>query len=435
MAPVEIEGASIALAPLDPAAPVVPTAENGWPQFRGPNRNGVALGTNPPTEWRADKNVMWATDVPGRGNSSPVVDDGRIFLTTADEAANTQSLLAYDLATGDPLWQKQTAAGRLPKGGMHRESSHAATTPAVGGGAVFVTNLHDDAVWASAWSVEGEKLWGEVKLGAFRPQFGYAASPVLYGSVVIVSADNVGPGFLVALDRESGDVRWRTPRDAQISFNTPLLATLNGRDTLIVAGNDKLDAYDPTDGSLMWSVPGLTATVSGSAVAGVVDVGGESRSIVIASGGYPGSETLAVFPPAAGETEPTVAWRDEGKAYVPSPLLVDGLAFVTHDDGRTWCFDAATGEIAWRTRLSKPQFRPSAVAVGTGDDLRVLQPSTPGITTVYRVTSRGFEKLAENQLGDECYASPAVIGDTLLIRSASGYGANRQDRLYRIAAD
>ncbi|MEM9704002.1 MAG: PQQ-binding-like beta-propeller repeat protein, partial [Planctomycetota bacterium] len=334
-----------ALSPLDPSEPTTPTAEIGWPQFRGPNRNGLALGSNPPNEWGPNKNVIWQADVPGRGYSSPVVDGNRVFLTTADEEAETQSLLAFDLDTGEALWQRETASGRLPRNGMHPESTHASTTPAVGGGAVFVTNLHDGAVWVSAWSVEGDKLWGEVKLGAFRPTFGYAASPVLYGPAVIVSGDNAGPGFLVALDRETGEVRWRTPRDAQISFNTPLLATLNGQDTLIVAGNNKLDGYDPADGSLLWSVPGLTQTVSGSAVAGTVVVNGEERTVALASGGYPGSETLAVFPPAAGESAATVAWRNDEKAYVPSPLLVNGLAFLTHDDGRTWCYDAATGDV------------------------------------------------------------------------------------------
>ncbi len=424
-----------ALTAFDPAAPVIPTAQIGWPQFRGPNRTGVALGTNPPTEWSETKNVRWAADVPGRGYSSPAVAGDRVFLTTADEAKNTQSLLAYNLADGSLLWERTTASGRLPTGGMHGENTHATPTPAIGGGAVFVTNLHDGAVWASAWSVDGDKLWGEVKLGAFVPQFGYGASPVLYGSVVIVSADNKGPGFLVALDRESGAVRWRTPRDAQISFNTPLLATLNGRDTLIVAGNGKLDAYDPTDGSLIWSVPGLTETISGSATCGVVTIDGTERTLALVSGGYPGSETLAVFPPAAGETNATVAWRNNKKAYVPSPLLVNGLAFLTHDDGATRCYDAATGDRLWQARLPKPQFRASPVAVGTGDDVRVIQSSSLGLTTVYAATGEGFRKLAENQLGEECYASPAVIGDTLLIRSASGSGMNRQDRLYCVAAD
>ena len=428
-------GADAALTAFDPQAPVVPTAEVGWPQFRGPNRTGSAIGTNPPIEWGEDRNVRWVAEVPGRGYSSPVVAGGRVFLTTADEAAGTQSLLCYDFATGEALWSEEVAAGALPEEGMHSESTHASPTPAVGGGAVFVTFLHDGAVWASAYSVGGEKRWGEVKLGGFVPRFGYGASPVLYGSVVIVSGDNEGPGFLTALDRETGAVRWRTPRETGISFNTPLLAVLNGRDTLILAGHDKLDAHDPADGAPLWSVPGLTANVSGSAVCDLVSVDGAERPVVLASGGYPGSETLAVFPPDGGGSTAAVAWRNDEKAYVPSPLLVNGLAFLTHDDGRTWCYDAATGDLHWRTRLPKPRFRASAVAVGTGDDVRVLQSSSVGVTTVYRATADGFEKLAENRLGEECYASPAVVGDTLLIRSASGSGARRQDRLYCVAAE
>ncbi|MFH5802448.1 PQQ-binding-like beta-propeller repeat protein [Alienimonas sp. DA493] len=424
-----------AVAAFDPAAPAVPTPEIGWPQFRGPNRTGVGVGTNPPTEWGEEKNVRWAVDVPGRGNSSPVVDGGRVFLTAADEETQTQLLLAYDLASGEQLWRREVASGSLPLRQMHNEGTHASTTPAVADGVVYVSHLHDGALWASAWTVDGEKLWGEERVGNFEMKHGYGASPVLYGSAVIVAGDNLGPGYLVALDRETGQVRWRTPREPQDTYGTPLIASLNGQDTLVMAGNDALDAYDPADGSPLWSVAGVTETVAGSPTCGLALVDGAPRPVVLASGGYPGSETLAVFPPRAGETEPTVAWRNRDKAYVPSPLIFDGYVYMTGDDGRTWCYDAGTGETLWKTRISKPLFRASPVAVGTGEDVRVLQTSVAGVTTVYRATSEGFEKLAENQLGEECYASPAVVGDALLIRSASGRGADRQDRLYCIAAD
>ena len=428
-------GAPPALAAFDPAIPAVPTGAVGWPQFRGPNRTGLAVGTDPPVEWSETKNVRWVADVPGRGYSSPAVADGRVFLTTADEAAETQSLLCYDFATGDRLWMKQVAAGSLPTSGMHGESTHASATPAVGGGAVFTAFLHDGAVWAAGYSVEGEKLWGEVKLGGFDPQFGYGVSPVLYGPVAIFSGDNKAPGFLTALDRETGEVRWRTPREAGISFNTPLIARLNGRDTLILAGRDRLDGYDPADGSPLWSVPGLTANVAGSAVAANLIVDGAERAVVIASGGYPGSETLAVLPPLSDGNEPTVAWRNDEKAYVPSPLIAEGLAFLTADDGRTFCYDAATGEELWKTRLPEPTFRASAVAAGMPGAVRVYQPSSRGLTTVYAADGERFRKLAENQLGEETYASPAVAGDSLLIRTASGTGADRREKLYRIAAE
>ena len=120
---------------------------------------------------------------------------------------------------------------------------------------------------------------------------------------------------------------------------------------------------------------------------------------------------------------------------MPSPLLFDGLAFLTHDDGRTWCYDAATGEEKWKARLPKPNFRASGVAVGGGGTARVYQPSSNGLTAVYAATGDGFEKLAENHLGDECYASPAIVGDRLYLRAATGTGPARQDRLYCIAAE
>ena len=429
------DAAGPAARPFDPAAPVVPTAEIGWPQFRGPNRTGLAVGTDPPTEWGEGKNVRWTAEVPGRGNSSPVVAGDRVFLTTADETTQSQSLLAYDLADGAELWRKEVAAGRLPLRKMHREGTHASPTPAVAGGVIFVANLHDDALWASAWTVDGEKAWGEVRVGEFKMKHGFGASPVVYGSVVVIAGDHLGPGYLVALDRGTGEVRWRTPRGRQDTYGTPLLTRLNGQDTLVLAGDDRVDAYDPADGSALWSVEGVTETVAGSPTCGLVGVNGRERAVVVASGGYPDSETLAVFPPAAGEAEPTIAWRNRDRAYVPSPLILNGLLFMTGDDGRTWCYDAATGDVKWQARLPKPTFRASPVAVGTGDDVRILQTSSAGVTTVYRATGDRFEKLAENTLGEECYASPAVVGDRLLIRAVTGRGANRRERLYCVAAD
>lgn len=428
------EGAGAGASPFEPRSPVEATAETGWPTFRGPNRVGLAPAADPPVEWGDSKNIAWVADVPGRGHSSPVVSGGRVFLCSAVPGEAVQLLLCYDAATGEQLWEVVVSFGGLPTDGMHPESTHASGTPAVAGGQVFVAFLHDGAVWATAYSVDGEKLWGQVELGAFRPVFGYAVSPVIYGDAVIVGGDNAGPGFLTALDRATGDVRWRTPRDAQISFNTPLLATLNGRDTLIASGNDAMDAYDPADGSKLWSVPGLTQTVSGSPTCGPVTVDGETVDVVVASGGYPGSETLCVVPPDGGAGEPRVLWRNGTKAYVPSVAMRDGLVFLTHDDGRTWCYDASTGDEKWKTRLKAPVFRASPVVVGGGTP-RVYVPSSKGLTTVFAATGDGFEMLAENQLGDECYASPAIVGDRLYLRAATGAGDERQDRLYCIAAD
>ena len=420
--------------PFDPGEPVEATEEVGWPTFRGPNRTGLAPAADPPVKWSESRNVAWSSDVPGRGHSSPVVAGGRVFLCSAVPEEAAQLLLCYDAATGEQLWEEVVSLGGLPTDGMHPESTHASGTPAVAGGRVFVAFLHDGAVWASAYSVDGDKLWDEVELGAFRPVFGYAVSPVVYGDAVLVGGDNAGPGFLTALDAATGDVRWRTPRDAQISFNTPLPATLNGRDTLILCGNGAMDACDPADGTKLWSVPGLTETVSGSPAADRVTIDGETVDVVVASGGYPGSETLAVVPPPGGAGEPRVLWRNGTKAYVPSAAMHDGLVFLTHDDGRTWCYDAATGEEKWKTRLSEPVFRASPVVV-TGGTPRVYLPSSKGLTTVYAATGERFEKLAENRLGDETYASPAVVGDRLYLRAATGTGADRQDRLYCIAAE
>ena len=433
------DAAPLSARPAVPGSPVMVTAETGWPTFRGPNRTGLAPSAAPPLEWGDDENILWRTDLPGRGYSSPVVSAGRVFLTAADEGTGAQFLMAFDAAGGDELWRAEVARGALPKDGMHPESTHATATPVVVGDAVFCTFLHDGKVWASAYSTGGERLWGEVDCGAFLPVFGYAASPIAHGSTVVISTDNRGPGSLIALDQQTGGEVWRTAREAQISFNTPLLATLNGRDTLVVAGNGAMDGYDAGTGDPLWSVPGLTQTISGSAVCGKVTTPGGERDIVIASGGYPGQETLAVFPPG-GEDDPgdaTVAWRERIKAYVPSPLLTGDLLFLIHDDGKTWCLEAGTGRTLWRARLPSTKYRASPVLIGGGDEEpgRVLICGSNGHCVTFAAGPDGYEVLAEHDLGEELYASPAVVGSRLYLRSATGSGASRQDRLYCVGTE
>ena len=407
---------------LDPPAaddPVPADDAHGWPLWRGPNRNGVAPGADPPVVWSAERNVVWRTPVPGRGHSSPCVSDGRIYLTTADGAAGTQSVLAFDADTGEPLWDRRVSRGGLPTSGVHAESSHASATPAHDGERVIVAFLHDGRVWASAHTPDGERAWGEVDVGPFVPQFGYSPSPTLFGPLAIVAGDSEGVAWLAALDRATGTVRWRVDRGGTAGHSAPLCVNVGGRDLIVLAGQRRLAAYDPADGSLVWEEPGLARTVAGTAVHGVASDG---TPVLVASGGYPEQETLAVT--TDGDTA-RVLWRNDLKAYVPSPLLADGLLYLVADDGRTRCLDALTGDQRWQARLRGSRFRPSPVwAAG-----RVYVTSNDGRTTVFTATGDLFEPLAENPLGDECYASPAVVGDRLYFRVAEGSGGDRRETL------
>ena len=181
-------------------------ADEDWLAWRGPNANGVAEADQTfPTQWDATQNILWKSLIPGRGHSSPIVVGDRIFLTTADDQTQVQSLLCYDRATGKPLGKADVNQGGFnPK--IHNKNSHATPTPASDGERVFVVFNHHNGVQLTAFNTRGNRLWQQ-NAGGFLPQayqFGFAASPLLYGSTVIVSSEFESAGFLAAFDSETG---------------------------------------------------------------------------------------------------------------------------------------------------------------------------------------------------------------------------------------
>ena len=183
----------LATPPLAAEKPdAVAVAADDWPWWRGPTRNGVAAKQKVPLTWAAGVNVLWQTPVPGRGHGSPIVVGDRVFLATADEDRQAQSLLCYDRRTGKRLWQTEVHQGDFVKGG-NRKKSDASSTPACDGHRVFINFLHGGAVYTTALSLDGRKLW-QTKISDYVIHQGYGSSPAVYGSLVLVSADNKGGG-------------------------------------------------------------------------------------------------------------------------------------------------------------------------------------------------------------------------------------------------
>ncbi|QDT66595.1 outer membrane protein assembly factor BamB family protein [Calycomorphotria hydatis] len=394
---------------------LTPNEETGWPTWRGPNRNGVAPGVNPPLKWSARENILWSAQLPGRGHGSPCIYDGKVIVATADEINQQQGLFAYDADNGKVLWRVEVSRGGFPgQREMHHESTHASCTPACDGELVFVAFLHHNSVQVSAYTLDGKKAWGEVNVGSFRSKFGYAPSPSLYGPYVVIAADHQGGGYLAALDRKTGEIKWRRRRPAVSSYASPLIANVAGKDQLLMAGCDQIASFDPATGDPTWSVSGTSSACTGTVV--------YEDGLVASSGGFPDRETMVVS--ADGSRD--VLWRKSVKAYVPSMLLHDGLLYLVSDDGRSLCIDAKTGEEKWRTRLQGKLFRASPVWV----DDHVLISNNEGLTYVFKATGDSYQQVAANKLGTETYASPAIVGDRIYLRVASGSGGNRQETLY-----
>ncbi len=385
-----------------------------WPWWRGANRDGHAGKVALPTKFSATERVQWKSPVPGRGHSSPIVVGQRVFLTTADEQASKQLVLAYDLNSGKQLWEQLISSGGFPAQN-HSKNTEASPTIASDGTQLYVTFFHHKQIELTALDLDGNKVW-KINAGAFDPkmfEYGYAPSPVLYGHTVIVAAEYDGKSFLAAFDRQTGNEVWRTARPASISFSTPVVAHVANRDQLVMSGQNLICSYEPTSGKLLWQVEGTTNATCGTMI--------WNDKMFFASGGYPKQETIAVQADGSGK----VVWKNNQKCYEQSMILIDGCIYALTDKGILYCWRASDGKELWLQRLAGPV---SASPVYAGGHL--YWANEAGTIYVVKPNPNKFELVAENRLGSEAFASPAVSGNRLLLRVADGKGEERQETVY-----
>jgi outer membrane protein assembly factor BamB len=383
-----------------------------WPWWRGPGRNGIAAEQRVPVEWSETKNVIWKTPVPGRGHASPIVVGTRIFLETADEKDKTQAVLCYERATGKELWRQELHKGGFD-GRWHGKNTRASSTLASDGTQVFAVFYNQGAIWATALGPDGKQRW-QTKLGDFESHWGYSASPTIHKSLLIVAADHKKAGYLVALDRKSGEERWRRPRPAEPTYASPVVLQVGGKDQLLIAGANLISSYDPDTGKELWSCKGTsTECVSSIVVEG---------DLLFATGGYPSKETVCVRGDGSGK----VLWRVPIGCFVPSMLVQRGALYGVLDDGIAICWKTDSGKEAWKERLAA-KFSASPVLVGE----HIYVPSESGKTFVFKANPDKYELVAQNQLGSGIFASPVICGGRIYLRVAQ-QTAPWQELLYCI---
>ena len=391
------------------------SVERDWPWWRGPSRNGVAASTaTPPTKWSNTQNVVWKSPVSGRGHSSPIVVGDKVFLETADEAKKVQSVIAFDRKTGKQLWKTDISTGGFVRKN-HPKNTEASPTLACDGERLFASFFHHETIQATALDLNGKKLWQET-VGSFNPrtlEYGYAPSPTLYRETVIISVEYDGESAITALNSQTGKQVWRTKRQSMITFSTPVVAHVAGKDQLLLSGAMQVASYDPANGKPLWSTPGTTAATCGTMV--------WDGDIVFASGGYPKPETIAVKADGSG----TVLWTNNQKCYEQSMLAHDGYVYGLTDGGILFCWRGSDGKEMWKERLKGPVSSSPVLAGGN-----IYQANEDGTCYVFKPNPEKFDPVAENQLGDEAFPSPAVVGNQIFIRTATGKGGSRREVLY-----
>ncbi|WP_246114701.1 PQQ-binding-like beta-propeller repeat protein [Rubripirellula tenax] len=384
-----------------------------WPSWRGSQHDGVVRDAasipGDGFQWPESAKVIWTSDVPGRGHSSPIVVGDAVYLATALDEEQQQRVLCFDRETGEVRFDKLIHQGNFPTDReVHKKATNANSTIASDGKRLYVTFFNSQSIFATALDMNGEEVW-QTKVGMFVSRFGYAPSPILYQSLVIVSADNSGGGYIAALDTETGEVAWRIKRGDTDSYSSPTVANVGGRDQLLISGDGAVTSYDPATGELLWRTACISKATCGTVIA--------ADERIFASGGFPDEETVCLT--ADGER----VWSNETKIYEPSLLSQGGFLVAVSDDGIGFCWDAATGELHWKKRIGG-NFSASPVAIG---DV-ALVPNLDGDLHVFRIGER-FEQIAKYRIGVDSYTSAAIHRGDLLLRVGGENLAKRLERL------
>jgi outer membrane protein assembly factor BamB len=401
--------------------PLVALGEN-WPGWRGPRGDGTSQDKNVPTKWNATTggNLAWKVQLPGSGRASPIVWNDRIFIVACVEESQERILLSLDSSSGHTVWRR--IVFRAPLESKHALNSFASSTPATDGRLVFVSFLEVDGhtipapnvgtprpitpgrMVVAAYDFDGDRKW-IVKPGEFISAHGYCSSPVLYKDLVIVNGDHDGDGYIVALDKFTGETVWKVARDNKTrSYVTPIIRQIDGRTQMVFSGDKCIVSLDPSNGSRHWTIDGPTEQFVASMVF--------DDKLLFMSAGFPTYHVMGIRPDGHGNvTDTHIAWHaTNARCYVPSPVVAGEYLLVADDRGTANCFAAATGKRLWQERLGS-QFNASLV---TAEGL-VYFVADDGVAKVVRPGPK-LEVVAENPLGENCASSPAIATGHIYLR-------------------
>ncbi len=382
-----------------------------WTRFHGPNGQGVAELTSFPAEWD-NENVVFKTKLPGIGHSSPVIWGEKLFLLSADPKNAERYVLCLNAATGNVIWQHKYQSDTHQ---LHLRSSYASCTPSVDKDVVIFAWSDPKHTLVKAYSHDGNELWTK-DLGTWSSQHGFGTSPVIYQGKILLNASQAsnklpagiepGESFFYALDKESGEIIWKTPRGtASASYSVPAIYAGENGDEIICSNTvDGLYSLNPETGEENWAVTAFDKrTVSSPLFSG--------GHIFGSTGSGGGGNYVAAIKPGK---EPTVSYKlDRAAPYVPTSVCLDNLMFCFYDKGILSCLDKKTGDVYYQKRLDCA-FSGSPIRVGN----KLFCIDEEGIVHVI-AASKEFKVLAKNPLGEDSRSTPAVSGGRMYLRTYS----------------
>jgi outer membrane protein assembly factor BamB len=387
-------------------------AAQEWSRFRGPNGSGIGQAAGLPVSLQPG-DFAWTADLPGQGHASPVLWGTRLFVTSADEQTGQQIVQCFDGRQGTELWSRRFDAGTYNK---HKKNSFATSTPAADAEHLYVCwAAPGDAgtrIQMAALTHDGTLVWQQ-DLGPFRGGHGFGASPVVHGELVVLNNQQDGDeSSLLAIDRRSGALRWKTPRKSMpTTYSTPVVYDgRQGAELIFTNWQHGITSINPSDGSVNWeiSVFGLRQerAIGSPVVAGELVIG--SCGFVTAA-----KHTVAVRPPAAQGEQPEKVYEiQRGAPHVPSLLVHDGRLYLWSDQGIVTCCDVTTGETRWQRRVGGNYSGSPVWADG-----RLYCVSEDGELVVLAASDE-YALLGRSSLGDVCHSTPAIALGRMYLRTA-----------------
>jgi outer membrane protein assembly factor BamB len=427
------------------------SADDNWPQWRGPHQNGVAPKANPPTEWSETKNVKWKVAIPGEGHATPIIWGDKVFVLAAVGAgtkpdagapapaevgqgqerprgpggpgggrrggfggqAPTQSyqftVMCLDRGTGKTVWQK-VAKEALPHEGHHPTGTYASPSPVTDGENLYA---YFGSQGLYCYEMNGNVKWsqdlGDMKIAN---SFGEGSSPAIHGDTLVVVWDNEADDFIAALNKKDGKVLWKQPREERTAWSTPLIVEHGGKAQVITTATGKVRSYDLKTGELVWEHAGLTRNTIPSPVT--------ADGVAYVMSGFQGNALYAIKLGKTGDLTDTesVIWKhNKSTPYVPSPLLSDNrLYFFSSNNEILSCFDAKTGKPHYEAERIEGIKGVYASPIAAND--RVYLVGRNGGTVVIKDSDK-LEVLATNALDEKFDSSPVAVGKELFLRGHS----------------
>jgi hypothetical protein len=378
-----------------------------WPRWRGPNADGIAEGRKLPVHWSLDRNIVWSAQLPGWGNSSPVVYKERVFVTTHIKEPNCLLTMCFDKNTGKELWRHDFGFGVNQR--THEKSSLAVNTPTITNDSVYVAFGNADI---ARYSHDGKLIWIKRYMEEFgdpKMAWGYAVSPVvLEDSVLFPWNHHKGPCFLVGIDKKIGQINWKKQRPIGTAHATPLLVEHHGQKDLLISGQNRLTAFDAKTRRELWAYGDGEGPYNGEIISSPVYGDG-----MVFFQLWRDTKIQALRLRGEGKP-PEPVWISKKPGPVESSILYyRGLVYSWLDNGVLVCLDGNNGDELYRERLGK-----AANSSPIACDGRIYLSDNNGDTYVVEA-GRKFSLLATNRLGERISASPAITENRLIYRTDS----------------